>query len=105
MQVFFLQKRTHFGKLWPPQPSLYFTTAYRGSPPCTIFLTSREQKNIMQLCTIEVFDRQIIAEDTYEQFSALKNILRCDWSAHIHIVVPQDICEEIERSPGEKGPP
>ena len=62
-------------------------------------------KNIMQLCTIEVFDRQIIAEDTYEQFSALKNILRCDWSAHIHIVVPQDICEEIERSPGEKGPP
>ena len=81
------------------------TAASRGSPPCTIFLTSGEQKNIMQLCTIEVFDRQIIAEDTYEQFSALKNILRCDWSAHIHIVVPQDICEEIERSPGEKGPP
>ena len=26
--------------------------AYRGSPPCTIFLTSSEQRNIVQLCTI-----------------------------------------------------
>ena len=103
--MFFAKNRTHFVQVWPPEPCVEKKPAYRGSPPCTIFLTSREQKNIMQLCTIEVFDRQIIAEDTYEQFSALKNILRCDWSAHIHIVVPQDICEEIERSPGEKGPP
>ena len=50
-QVFFSKNRTHFGQIQPPQPCLWFTAAYRGPPPCTIFLTSREQGNIVQLCT------------------------------------------------------
>ena len=34
----FLQKNcTQFGQIWPPQSHLLFTSAYRGSPPCTIF--------------------------------------------------------------------
>ena len=51
-QVFFAKRCTLFGQIWSPQPCLWFTDAYRGSPPCTIFPTSsREHRNIVQLCT------------------------------------------------------
>ena len=42
---------TNFGQLWPPQPCLWFTAAYRGLPPFTIFPKSRKHINIVQLCT------------------------------------------------------
>ena len=50
-QLFFAKKRTHFGQVQPPEPCVEKKPAYRGSPPCTIFLTSSEQRNIVQLCT------------------------------------------------------
>ena len=46
-QVFFAIKLTHFVQVWPPEPCVEKKPAYRGSPPCTIFLTSREQRNIV----------------------------------------------------------
>ena len=33
----FAKKRVQIGLIWPPWPRLYFTSAYRGSPPCTLF--------------------------------------------------------------------
>ena len=48
---FFAKKRTHFGQVQPPEPCVEKKPAYRGSPPCTIFLTSSEQRNIVQLCS------------------------------------------------------
>ena len=36
-QVFFAKNCTQFGQIWPPQSNLWFTSAYRGSPFCTIF--------------------------------------------------------------------
>ena len=33
----FAKKRVQIGLIWPPWPHLYFTSAYRGSPPCTLF--------------------------------------------------------------------
>ena len=32
----FAKKRVQIGLIWPPWPHLYFTPAYRGSPPCTL---------------------------------------------------------------------
>ena len=46
----FCKKNTHFDQLFLPQPISWFTDAYRGSPPWTIFPTSREHRNIVQ-CT------------------------------------------------------
>ena len=34
---FLQKKRVQIGLIWPPWPHLYFTSAYRGSPPCTLF--------------------------------------------------------------------
>ena len=33
----FAKNRVQIGLIWPPWPHLYFTPAYRGSPPCTLF--------------------------------------------------------------------
>ena len=33
----FAKNRVQIGLIWPPWPRLYFTSAYRGSPPCTLF--------------------------------------------------------------------
>ena len=46
----FCKKNTYFDQLFLPQPISWFTDAYRGSPPWTIFPTSREHRNIVQ-CT------------------------------------------------------
>ena len=54
-QLFFAKKRTHFGQVQPPEPCVEKKPAYRGSPPCTIFLTSSEQRNIVQLCTTVLY--------------------------------------------------
>ena len=33
----FAKKRVQIGQIWLLWPHLYFTPAYRGSPPCTLF--------------------------------------------------------------------
>ena len=33
---FLQKKRVQIGLIWPPWPHLYFTPAYRESPPCTL---------------------------------------------------------------------
>ena len=34
--TFCKKKRVQIGQFWPPWPPVYFTDAYRGSPPCTL---------------------------------------------------------------------
>ena len=47
----FLQKTHSFWSSIASRALCRKKTAYRGSPPRTIFLTSSEQRNIVQLCT------------------------------------------------------
>ena len=82
------------------QISISCTIEVRGAP-FTQGMAQFTHKGLWLICMsscwlVEVFVRPITEEDTFEQISGFKNMLRCEWSAHIYMLVPQDLCGQIE---------